>query len=238
MLVDAVIYAVLPSSAQPRFAATSGSLIWPSTLPSGVMMRMPPGPVATSGVSTSPQSWAPGHSFTCSGGVRNSSAIVAPVGFAATGRCAITTVSGTSYQIPSTLSWSGQPGGNWAAGTTSVNNANLRVTVVDPRWVLPVPEALVRMAARHGLVVSVEDGGRHGGFGWSLAAALRDAEIAVPFRDLGIPQRFLAHSSREEVLADLGLTAQDIARAVTGWAAGLIRSAGDPTAVETPGAPG
>jgi 1-deoxy-D-xylulose-5-phosphate synthase len=112
------------------------------------------------------------------------------------------------------------------------------VTVVDPRWVLPVPAALVHMAARHGLVVSVEDGGRHGGFGWSLAAALRDAEIDVPFRDLGIPQRFLAHASRDEVLADLSLTAQDIARAVTGWAAGLIRSAGDPAAVETPGATG
>jgi 1-deoxy-D-xylulose-5-phosphate synthase len=110
------------------------------------------------------------------------------------------------------------------------------VTVVDPRWVLPVPAELMRMAERHRLVVSVEDNGRHGGFGWSLAAALRDAGIDVPFRDLGIPQRFLAHGSRDEVLTDLGLTSQDVARAVTGWAAGLIRSAGDPAAVQTPGA--
>jgi 1-deoxy-D-xylulose-5-phosphate synthase len=110
------------------------------------------------------------------------------------------------------------------------------VTVVDPRWVLPVPAELVRMAGRHRLVVSVEDGGRHGGFGWSLAATLRDAGLGVPFRDLGIPQRFLAHGSRDEVLADLGLTAQDVARAVTGWAAGLIRPIGEPTAVQTPGA--
>jgi 1-deoxy-D-xylulose-5-phosphate synthase len=108
------------------------------------------------------------------------------------------------------------------------------VTVVDPRWVLPVPGMLVRMAARHRLVVSVEDGGRHGGFGWALAAALRDAEVDVPFRDLGIPQRFLAHGSREEVLTELGLTAQDVARAVTGWAAGLIRPISEPVAVETP----
>ena len=109
------------------------------------------------------------------------------------------------------------------------------VTVVDPRWVLPVPEVLVRMAARHRLVVSVEDGGRHGGFGWSLAAALRDAEIDVPFRDLGVPQRFLAHGQRDEVLAELGLTAQDVARAVTGWAVELIRSIGEDHAVRTPG---
>jgi 1-deoxy-D-xylulose-5-phosphate synthase len=66
--------------------------------------------------------------------------------------------------------------------------------------------------------VTVEDGGRHGGFGWSLAAALRDAGVDVPLRDLGVPQRFLAHGSRSEVLADLGLTAQDVARRVTEWA--------------------
>jgi 1-deoxy-D-xylulose-5-phosphate synthase len=110
------------------------------------------------------------------------------------------------------------------------------VTVVDPRWVLPVPEVLVRMAARHRLVVSLEDGGRHGGFGWSLAAALRDADLDVPLRDLGIPQRFLAHGSRDEVLADLGLTAQDVARAVTGWAAKLIGSISESAVVKAPGA--
>ncbi|HET9256846.1 MAG TPA: transketolase C-terminal domain-containing protein, partial [Pseudonocardiaceae bacterium] len=109
------------------------------------------------------------------------------------------------------------------------------VTVVDPRWVLPVPAELVRMAGAHRLVVSVEDSGRHGGFGWSLAAALRDAGVDVPFRDLGIPQRFLAHGSRDEVLADLGLTAQDVARAVTGWAAGLIKPADEPAAAPAPG---
>ncbi len=113
------------------------------------------------------------------------------------------------------------------AAAVRLADQGIGVTVVDPRWVLPVPAALVAMAGRHRLVVSVEDGGRHGGVGWSLAAALRDAEVDVPFRDLGIPQRFLAHGSREEVLAEIGLTAQDIARAVTGWAAGLIRSTDD-----------
>jgi 1-deoxy-D-xylulose-5-phosphate synthase len=112
------------------------------------------------------------------------------------------------------------------------------VTVVDPRWVLPIPEVLVRMAARHRLVISLEDGGRHGGFGWALAAALRDAGLNVPFRDLGIPQRFLSHATREEVLADLGLTAQGVARAVTGWAAGLIKSSAGPVEVGSVDAPG
>ncbi|MGH4010453.1 MAG: 1-deoxy-D-xylulose-5-phosphate synthase [Pseudonocardiaceae bacterium] len=122
------------------------------------------------------------------------------------------------------------------AAAQRLTDQGIGVTVVDPRWVLPVPEVLVRMAARHRLVVSLEDGGRHGGFGWSLAAALRDAELDVPLRDLAIPQRFLDHGSRDEVLADLGLTAQDVSRAVTGWAAGLIGSTGEPAAVEVPGA--
>jgi len=121
------------------------------------------------------------------------------------------------------------------AAAARLADQGIGVTVVNPRWVLPVPEVLARMAARHRLVVSLEDGGRHGGFGWSLAAALRDAELDVPLRDLGIPQRFLAHGSRDEVLADLGLTAQDVARAVTGWAAKLIGSMGEPAAVEAPG---
>ncbi len=117
------------------------------------------------------------------------------------------------------------------AAAARLADQGIGVTVVDPRWVLPVPTALVRIAAQHRLVVSLEDGGRHGGFGWSLAAALRDAELDVPFRDLGIPQRFLAHGSREEVLTDLGLTAADVARAVTGWAAGRIGSMmGEPAA--------
>ncbi|HEX4685951.1 MAG TPA: 1-deoxy-D-xylulose-5-phosphate synthase, partial [Nocardioides sp.] len=67
------------------------------------------------------------------------------------------------------------------------------VTVVDPRWVLPVAEALVTMAARHRLVVTVEDGGGHGGVGSAVAAALRAAEVDVPLRDLALPQRFFDH---------------------------------------------
>jgi len=95
------------------------------------------------------------------------------------------------------------------------------VTVVDPRWVLPVPPALVVMAADHDLVVTVSDCGTHGGFGSVVGAALRDAGCDVPLRDLAVPQRFLDHGSRDDVLAALGLTAQDVARRVTEWAAAV-----------------
>src|SRR5919201_874966 len=113
------------------------------------------------------------------------------------------------------------------AAAQRLSDQGIGVTVVDPRWVAPVPAALLDLVAQHRLVVTVEDGGRHGGFGWALATALRDAGVDVPLRDLGVPQRFLNHASRAEVLSDLGLTAQDVARRVTEWAADRL---GEPTA--------
>jgi 1-deoxy-D-xylulose-5-phosphate synthase len=95
------------------------------------------------------------------------------------------------------------------------------VTVVDPRWVLPVPEALGPMARAHKLVVTVEDSGVQGGVGSAVSAALRAADIDVPCRDVGVPQRFLDHASRGEVLDEVGLTEQNVARQVTGWVAAL-----------------
>ena len=85
------------------------------------------------------------------------------------------------------------------------------VTVVDPRWVKPVPEQIVRMAAEVRAVVVVEDGLR-GGVSGAVAQALRDSRVSTPLRDFGVPLRFLDHAKRPEVLAEIGLTAQDIAR--------------------------
>ena len=87
------------------------------------------------------------------------------------------------------------------------------VTVVDPRWVTPVPDAVVRLAGEHRLVVVVEDGIR-GGVSGAVTLALRDARVTTPLRDFGVPHRFLEHGKRAEVLADIGLTAQDIARGI------------------------
>ncbi|MCV7434263.1 1-deoxy-D-xylulose-5-phosphate synthase [Mycolicibacterium bacteremicum] len=101
------------------------------------------------------------------------------------------------------------------------------VTVVDPRWVLPVPEALHTLAKAHKLVVTVEDSGVHGGIGSSVSAALRRNEIDVPCRDVGVPQEFQPHASRGEVLTDIGLTDQHIARQITGWVAALGSAVGD-----------
>ncbi|WP_336051678.1 1-deoxy-D-xylulose-5-phosphate synthase [Streptomyces sp. CA2R101] len=84
-------------------------------------------------------------------------------------------------------------------------------TVIDPRWVKPVDEAVPRLAADHAMVVVVEDNCRTGGVGWAVGQALRDAGVDVPLRTFGIPEQFLAHAKRGELLADLGLTPAEIA---------------------------
>ncbi|MGA4903042.1 1-deoxy-D-xylulose-5-phosphate synthase [Streptomyces griseoincarnatus] len=84
-------------------------------------------------------------------------------------------------------------------------------TVVDPRWVKPVDPALPPLATRHQLVAVVEDNSRAAGVGSAVALALGDAETDVPVRRFGIPEQFLAHAKRGEVLADIGLTPVDVA---------------------------
>jgi 1-deoxy-D-xylulose-5-phosphate synthase len=87
----------------------------------------------------------------------------------------------------------------------------LRVTVVDPRWVLPVPAALVKLVGEHDHAVTLEDGVREGGIGSAVAQRVRDAGIAVPVQSFGVPRAFLEHASRDELLTSLRLTAPDVA---------------------------
>jgi len=89
------------------------------------------------------------------------------------------------------------------------------VTVVDPRWVKPLDEALVAAAREHRLVVTVEDNGRAGGFGDAVCRLLRDREVDVPARTFGLPQEFLEHAERGALLEDVGLAPQHLARAIT-----------------------
>ena len=91
------------------------------------------------------------------------------------------------------------------------------VTVIDPRWVKPLPQSLVAMAQRYTSVVVLEDGIRHGGIASSISELLRDAGVHVPLHSIGVPLEFLEHSKRNEILGDIGITAQNIARSVVEW---------------------
>ncbi|MGL5829995.1 MAG: transketolase C-terminal domain-containing protein, partial [Angustibacter sp.] len=90
----------------------------------------------------------------------------------------------------------------------------VRVTVADPRWVLPVAAELVELMAEHRLVVVLEDNLRVGGIGARIAQASRDARLAAPVIDLGLPAEFIDHADRAEILAACGLTGQDVTRRV------------------------
>jgi 1-deoxy-D-xylulose-5-phosphate synthase len=113
------------------------------------------------------------------------------------------------------------------AAAKRLHNQGIGVTVIDPRWVLPVSDGILELATQHKLLVTMEDNGVNGGVGSAVSAALRRAEIDVPCRDVGVPQDFYEHASRGEVLAGLGLTDQDVARRITGWVAALGTSASE-----------
>ena len=87
-------------------------------------------------------------------------------------------------------------------------------TVADPLWCVPVSPELVSLAAQHHLVVSIEDNLVMGGLGQRLRARLLEEDTDTPSLTFGIPQRFLEHGSRDEVLTEVGLTGRDIARQV------------------------
>jgi 1-deoxy-D-xylulose-5-phosphate synthase len=89
------------------------------------------------------------------------------------------------------------------------------VTVVDPRWVKPVDEAVIEAARQHRLVAAVEDNGRVGGFGDAVARLLRDHDVDVPVKTFGLAQEFLTHGSRDEILEAAGLSPQHLARQLT-----------------------
>ena len=91
------------------------------------------------------------------------------------------------------------------------------VTVIDPRWVKPLPASLVAMAERYTSVVVLEDGIRHGGIASSISEMFRDAGVHVPLHSIGVPLEFIEHSKRGEILSDIGITAQNIARSVVEW---------------------
>jgi len=91
------------------------------------------------------------------------------------------------------------------------------VTVIDPRWVKPLPASLITMAQRYKSVVVLEDGIKHGGIASSISELFREAGLNIAIHSIGIPLEFIEHSKRAEILEDLGITAQKISRDIVEW---------------------
>jgi 1-deoxy-D-xylulose-5-phosphate synthase len=107
-------------------------------------------------------------------------------------------------------------------------------TVVDPRWVIPVPKSIVKMAADHRLVVTIEDGIRVGGIGTRVRQDLRAAQIDTALSEIGLPDEFLEHASRNEILERVGLTAQSISREIVAQVLGSRVPHARPVPAEQP----
>ena len=108
------------------------------------------------------------------------------------------------------------------------------VTVMAPRWVVPVPRTLVEAARSFAGVVVVEDGLVDGGVGSRLRDAIEDEAAAGAGRGplvarVGVPRRFLGTATREQLLADFGMDPAGIA-ATARHLLGALRLAPDPSA--------
>ena len=98
------------------------------------------------------------------------------------------------------------------------------VTVIDPRWVKPLPQSLIAMADRYKCVVVVEDGIAHGGIASALSEMFRKAGLDTPIHSIGVPLAFIEHSKRSEILSDLGITAQNISREIVEWSSSTLKA--------------
>lgn len=111
-------------------------------------------------------------------------------------------------------------------------------TVIDPRWAIPVQPSVVTLAAKHRLVITLEDGIRVGGIGTRVRQVLREAGIDTAVDELGLPDEFIDHGTRDEILADAGLTAskiaQDIVSQVLGTRIPVARQSGETAAIDLP----
>ena len=91
------------------------------------------------------------------------------------------------------------------------------VTVIDPRWVKPLPQSLVTMAQRYSAVVVIEDGIKHGGIASTISEMFSEASLSIPVHSIGIPLQFLDHAKRGDILNELGISAQSVARSLVTW---------------------
>jgi 1-deoxy-D-xylulose-5-phosphate synthase len=96
----------------------------------------------------------------------------------------------------------------------------LDATVANMRFVKPLDEELVLQLAReHALLVTVEENTIQGGAGSAVAECLAQHGIAVPLLHLGLPDRFIEQGEHKQMLADCGLDAAGMVRAIGAAAA-------------------
>ena len=105
----------------------------------------------------------------------------------------------------------------------TVAGAALDATVVNMRFVKPLDVALLRkLAASHDALITIEENVTAGGAGSACAEALAAAGFAVPIVHLGLPDRFIDHGDPARLLAEVGLDAAGLQRAIADRIKGLV----------------
>src|SRR6266478_3267406 len=107
----------------------------------------------------------------------------------------------------------------------------LDATLVNMRFVKPLDEDLIiELAARHRAIVTIEENATGGGAGSAVGELLASEGLQLPLLQLGIPDRFIEHGSRDSGLAAAGLDAAGLGGSIERWWAlqphERIRSAG------------
>ncbi|MGN6790031.1 MAG: 1-deoxy-D-xylulose-5-phosphate synthase [Rhodanobacteraceae bacterium] len=98
---------------------------------------------------------------------------------------------------------------------SEIVSAELGATVANMRFVKPLDKALVLELARsHDAFVTLEDNAIAGGAGSAVGELLAAHGVEIPLLQLGLPDRFLEHATREQLLAEAGLDANGIRHAV------------------------
>jgi len=93
-------------------------------------------------------------------------------------------------------------------------------TVIDPRWVVPVAKSVIDMSAEHRLVVTIEDGIKVGGIGTRVRQDMRAAQVDTALNEVGLPDEFLEHASRAQIMERVGMSAQSIAHDIVAQVVG------------------
>ena len=94
----------------------------------------------------------------------------------------------------------------------------LDATLVNMRFVKPLDEDMVAaIAARHRAIVTIEENAVMGGAGSAVNEVLAASGIALPMLNLGIPDRFIEHGSRDSCLAAAGLDLAGLTASVEHW---------------------
>ncbi|MCH8506144.1 MAG: hypothetical protein LAT50_17750, partial [Ectothiorhodospiraceae bacterium] len=91
----------------------------------------------------------------------------------------------------------------------------IEATVVNARFVKPLDiELIAPLAEQIGKVVTLEEGCIMGGFGSAVVEGLMDADVVVPVKRLGVPDKLVDHAQPNESKADLGLMPSQMAETI------------------------